>query len=188
MSSDILELALTKAKIRNKMLLRLKEQKEENRAKKSKKIREKLFRSRVFRKAKTIMFYMSFGGEVDTREMIMETQKLGKTVVVPVCGKNRMLRPCILKEKATLLKGPYGVSEPAIRKSVDLKNLSLVLVPGLAFDIKGRRLGRGKGYYDRFLNILPEKATSVGLAFDFQILPRVPTNNKDIDVKKVIFA
>jgi 5-formyltetrahydrofolate cyclo-ligase len=188
MSGKTADLRLTKAKIRNKILYILKTQKEEDRNKKSQIIKNKLFRNRVFKKAKIVMFYMSFGGEVNTADMIKAAQKLGKTVVVPVCGRNRIMRPCALKEKGALLQGPYGILEPAIKKPVSLKSLDLVIVPGLAFDKKCRRLGRGKAYYDRFLKRIPDNLVSIGLAFDFQILPFVPTTNTDVDVKKLIFA
>jgi 5-formyltetrahydrofolate cyclo-ligase len=168
--------------------MKLKTQKEENRNKKSSQVKNKLFRNRVFKKAKTVMFYMSFGGEVDTVDMIKAAQKIGKTVVVPVCGRNRMMSPCVLKDKGTLLRGPYGIREPALKKPINLKSLDLVIVPGLAFDKHGRRLGRGKGYYDRFLNKISQHSIAIGLAYDFQILPFIPTTENDIDVHKVIFA
>jgi 5-formyltetrahydrofolate cyclo-ligase len=179
---------LTKQKIRDTILMKLKTQKEDNRNKKSFQVKNKLFRNRVFKKAKTVMFYMSFGGEVDTVGMIKEAQKIGKTVVVPVCGKNGMMSPCVLKDRGTLLRGPYGIREPALKKPVNLKSLELVVVPGLAFDKKGRRLGRGKGYYDRFLSRLSKHSVSIGLAYDFQILPFIPTTEYDVNVHKVIFA
>ncbi len=188
MKSPSVDAKLTKQRIRNTILMKLKTQKEENRNKKSCYIKNKLFRNRVFKKAKTVMFYMSFGGEVDTVDMIKAAQKLGKTVVVPVCGRNRMMSPCVLKDKGALLRGPYGIREPALRKPVNLKSLDLVVVPGLAFDKKGRRLGRGKGYYDRFLPKISRHSVAIGLAYDFQILPFIPTTKNDVDVHKVIFA
>jgi 5-formyltetrahydrofolate cyclo-ligase len=182
------DLRLTKAKIRNTILHRLKIQKEENRNKKSQIIKKALFRTSVFKKAKIVMFYMSFGGEVDTSDMIKEAKRLGKTVVVPVCGKNRIIKPSMLKDKGKFLKGPYGILEPVLKKPISLKSLNLVIVPGLAFDKKGNRLGRGKGYYDRFLARLPRNVMSIGLAFHFQILPFIPTTPTDIAVKRIIFA
>lgn len=183
-----MDMKLTKQKIRNTILMKLKTQKEENRNKKSSQVKNKLFRNRVFKQAKTVMFYMSFGGEVDTVDMIKAAQKIGKTVVVPVCGRNRMMSPCVLNDKGTLLRGPYGIREPALKKPVNLKSLDLVIVPGLAFDKQGRRLGRGKGYYDRFLSKIFQHSISIGLAYDFQILPFIPTTEYDVEVHKVIFA
>ena len=179
---------LTKKQIRSKILLRLKTQKEADRERKSKIIKDKLFRTLVFKKAKIVMFYISFDGEVNTQEMIKEAKKIGKTVTVPVCKSDRIIRPCILQHKAKLKKGLYGICEPAIKRLVNLEDLDLVIAPGVAFDKKGNRLGRGKGCYDRLLKLLPERIPSIGLAFSFQILPAVPAKIHDVRVNKVIFA
>jgi len=179
---------LTKSQIRNKILLRLKTQKEAERNRKSKIIQEKLFNSTVFKQAKVVMFYVSFDGEVNTKEMIKEAQNLGKIVAVPVCKKNRKITPCRLEAASDLKRGPYGVCEPALKRVIDLEELGLVIVPGVAFDKKGSRLGRGKGYYDRFLKKIPKQIPSVGLAFDFQVLPSIPATKHDITVRKLIFA
>lgn len=180
---------MTKRQIRSKMLARLKLQKEEDRDRKSRLIKNKLFGIRAFRKAKTVMFYIAFGGEVNTKEMIKEALNLGKKVAVPVVAKNcRMMQPCLLDHRGHLVRGPYGVWEPAIKRAVKLKELDLVIVPGVAFNRKGKRLGRGKGCYDYFVNRLPKKTSSVGLAFNFQILPDLPATSNDVSVNRVIFA
>ncbi|MDP2905034.1 MAG: 5-formyltetrahydrofolate cyclo-ligase [Candidatus Omnitrophota bacterium] len=180
---------LTKRRIRSKILLKLKIQKEENRDRKSRALKAKLLRTKVFKKAKAIMFYISLGGEPDTSGMITAARSLGKIVMVPVCMKNKILiRPCLLEDSAKLRVGPYGIREPALERPVPLDNLDLVIVPGVAFDKKGNRLGRGKGYYDRFLAILSPKTATIGLAFDFQILPSVPVQAHDVSVGKVLFA
>lgn len=147
-----------------------------------------LFRTKEFIKAKTVMFYIAFGGEVDTRGMIKEAQKLGKKVVVPICKKNRIIKPCLFRESDRLIRGPYGILEPVLERRVSLRDLDLVIVPGVAFSREGYRLGRGKGYYDRFLRKISDKTTSIGLSFDFQILPFIPATTHDVNVKKVIFA
>lgn len=180
------EIMLTKKKIRSKILFRLRTQKEEDRNRKSKIIKEKLFRTTVFKKAKVVMFYISFDGEVNTREMIKEAQNLGKIVAVPVCEKNRIIKPCRWDKKVSLKKGSYGIYEPAIRRLINLEALDLVIVPGVAFDKQGLRLGRGKGYYDCFLRELPTKTISIGLAFNFQILPSIPATTRDVSVDKII--
>ena len=118
------DIALTKAVIRTRILVRLKTQKEDERTRKSACIAKKLFRTRVFMRAKIIMFYKAFKGEVDTDIMIKAAQKLGKIVVVPVCGENRTMIPCILKEGSRLLRGPYGIGEPAVKKSVSSRPLT----------------------------------------------------------------
>ena len=181
--------ALTKAKIRSKILLRLKKHKEEDRNKKSRIIKKKLFATQVFRKAKNVMFYIAFRGEVNTEEMIKAAKQKGKIVTVPICQKNRIaIRPCRLDEHARLKNGPYGVKEPAVKQCTLLEDLDLVIVPGVAFDKKGNRLGRGKGFYDRFLDKLPKDTPSIGLAYDFQILPAIPAAKHDVRVSRVLFA
>ena len=183
------EVALTKQRLRSKILAILKIQKEEDRKRKSKLIEHKLFLSAAFKRAKTVMFYMSFGGEVDTTGMIKRAQEIGKKIAVPVCVRDRiMLRPAYLCDKGTLELGPYGIHEPVTKEPVRLSELDVVVVPGVAFDKKGRRLGRGKGYYDRFLNKLSSRTRTIGIAFDFQILPVVPTVIDDMSVDRVIFA
>ena len=179
---------LTKAQIRSKILLKLKNQKEEDRDRKSAAIKKKLLRTKVFKKAKTVMFYIALNGEVNTQDMIKEAKRLGKIIAVPICLKSRFIKACLWQEKAKLVRGLYGTWEPAIRKFVKLEGLDLIIVPGLAFDKKGGRLGRGKGCYDYFLSRLPRKTPIVGLAFDFQIFPCVPTTPTDVSVTKVLFA
>jgi len=180
---------LTKAEIRSKISLRLLTQREEDRRKKSKIISKKLLKLKVFKRAKTVMFYIAFSGEVDTTEMIKEAIKLGKKVTVPVCDKNnRLIGPCLLEEGAHLKKGPYGVREPVNKICFKLQDIDLVLVPGVAFDKQGNRLGRGKGCYDRMLAKLPCSTPTIGLAFDFQILPVIPTCCHDVSIKKILFA
>lgn len=180
---------LTKQAIRSKIIFRLKTQKEEDRDRKSRLIRQKLFRTLRFKKAKVVMFFISFGGEVNTREMIKKAMASGKIVAVPVCKRGGVMRPSMLTEKTKLVRGLYEIYEPAIKKFVKLADLDLVIVPGIAFDRKGNRLGRGKGYYDTFLHKLkPHNTASIGLAFDFQILPSLPATTQDVSVTKIIYA
>lgn len=179
---------LTKQQLRSKILLKLKTQKKEERNRKSEIVEKKLFRNSVFKKAKIVMFYISFGGEVNTRDMIRKTKKSGKIITVPVCKKNRIINACLLGGRERLVKGPYGILEPVTKQCFNLKNLDLVIVPGLGFTKQGERLGRGKGYYDRFLKKLSSKTATIGLAFDFQILSRIPTTATDVNVDKVIFS
>ncbi|PIP19111.1 MAG: 5-formyltetrahydrofolate cyclo-ligase [Candidatus Omnitrophica bacterium CG08_land_8_20_14_0_20_41_16] len=180
---------LTKQEIRSKILIKLKKQKEEDRRIKSCLIKRKLFKQAVFKKAKRVMFYIALKGEVETKEMIEAAQRLGKIIAVPVCVRNKAsLRPALLDSLAHLKRGPYGVSEPVISRFIALKDLDLVITPGVAFDKKGNRLGRGKGYYDRFLSNIPKDTPSIGLAYSLQILLAVPVTTHDVNVKKVLFA
>lgn len=180
---------LTKQEIRSKIFLKLKTQKEEEREQKSRIITQKLLRTKVFKKAKVLMCYIALKGEVDTQGMIKQARKSGKIVTVPVCKKDSArILPCILDDKAGFKKGPYGVVEPAVETHVPLNEIDLVIVPGVAFDKKGNRLGRGKGFYDRFLKKINGRTETVGLAFRDQILPSLPASSHDVRVKRVIFA
>ena len=180
---------LTKNKLRSKILFTLRQQKDDQRLEKSRLIKNKLFRLKVFRKAKRIMFYLAYDGEVETEEMIKEAMKQGKIVAVPVCKvKEKKIIPCKIGPDTEFNRGPYGIKEPRKKIPLPLKELDLVIVPGVAFDKKGMRLGRGKGYYDFFLKELPKKTTTIGLAFDFQIVPRLPSLSHDMPVDRVLFA
>lgn len=180
---------LTKQELRSKMIPILQRQKEEDRSRKSKLIEKKLLRSRTFKKAKIVMFYIAFGGEVNTEDMMQAARKLGKVIAVPVCsGQDKLIRPSLLTEGVQLRKGLYGVCEPVVTHFIKEQDIDLVLVPGLSFDKKGNRLGRGKGCYDRFLAGLSSRTQTIGLAFDFQILPRIPTTSTDVSIQKVLSA
>ena len=177
--------------IRNKILGLLRSQKEEDRLRKSKIIQDKLFLTSEFKSAKTILFYASFNGEVETFSMMKQARKLGKKIVLPKIIKDQKKMTLSLTEdlKKGLVSGPYGIKEPddyALR-SLDPTEIDLVIVPGVAFDRKNNRLGRGAGYYDRFLVNFPSHIPIFGLAFDFQIVPRLPHQKRhDIPVSRVI--
>jgi len=186
---DTKDVRLTKRRLRSKILLRLNRQKEEERYRKSKAIKNKFLRTKEFKKARLVMFYIALSGEVNTEEMIKVAKKIGKIVAVPVCRRvGSSIKPCILDGHGGMRKGPYGVVEPAVKRPARIEDLDLIVVPGLAFDRKGNRLGRGKGYYDRFLSKVPEDTPVIGMAFDFQILPSVPTVSHDVSVTRVISA
>ena len=182
----------SKQKLRERMLSELSGLKEVDRTNKSLSIKEKLFATSEFRKAKIILFYASLKNEVNTDEMIKEAQAQGKLIgLVSVFEKDKKLVPYLVSDIDTELKmGAYGIMQPnkELAKSISLDQLSLVIVPGLAFDSKGNRLGRGKGYYDRFLKTLPQDISTIGLAFDFQIVDDLPHSSQDSPVKKLIFS
>jgi len=180
---------LTKRQLRNILLIRLKEQSEQQRERKSKFIERKLLNQEEFIKAKRIMFYLAFEGEVKTENMINKAKELGKEIYVPLCDtKQKALRPCLLRKDSRLIKGPYQTLQPQTKTGLPLDELDMVIVPALAFDKNGNRLGRGKGYYDRLLKKISHHTSSIGLAFDFQILPTLPIEQNDVPVNKVLSA
>ena len=180
--------ALTKALIRSTMIQKLKTQEEGERTRKSNLIKNRLFRTRVFQKAKNIMCYIAFGGEVETRQMIRDARTQGKRVAVPLSKTQRSIRPCVLEGDMRLVRGPHGTQEPAQGRLLTFKDLDLVIVPGVAFDLKGNRIGRGWGCYDYFLKKIPKDTPTIGLAFDFQILPALPAKAHDVSVDRILSA
>ncbi|MFH1678567.1 MAG: 5-formyltetrahydrofolate cyclo-ligase [Candidatus Omnitrophota bacterium] len=180
---------LTKSQLRNILLTRLRKQTQLQRERKSELIKGKLLRQEEFIKAERIMFYLAFDGEVKTENMINKARELGKEIYVPICDtKETTLRTCLLKKENALKTGPYKTLEPVSRILFPCEKLNLVIVPALAFDSNGNRLGRGKGYYDRFLKTIPGTTKSIGLAFDFQVLPNLPIEQNDVPVDKVLSA
>ncbi len=155
-------------------------------------IKNKLFNEEEFKRAKVVMFYVSLKDEVDTYLMIDEALKAGKRVTVPVILKEekRLIAGEIrnrLKELESQHFGIYQPKQDRVRE-VPLDDIDLVVVPGVAFDKKNIRLGRGHGYYDRFLSGLPKTTKTIGLAFDFQVVEDLPQDPHDIPVWKIITA
>ena len=180
----------TKKSLREKILTLLRNHKEEERVVKGRIIFDKLLKLPEFRKALTILFYFPFDGEVNTTEMIKQAKKMGKRIGLPriVKGKKRII-PAIVHSLEDLELGPYGIKQPKRNRlqTLDVQNLDMVVVPGVAFDKRNNRLGRGGGYYDRFLKSLPSLTPTIGLAFDFQIVDHLPQQKEhDIPVSKVL--
>lgn len=181
-----------KQEIRTKIKTLLASYSELEKSRKSDIIKKRLFREEIYKKAKLVMFYVSLKEEVDTLPMIDEALKAGKRVCVPVILKEEMklIAGEIRNRKSDLEKQHFGIYQPKKDRvsEVPLQDIDLVIVPGIAFDRNNVRLGRGHGYYDRFLSGLPEKAKTIGLAFNFQILENLPQDSHDIPVWKTIAA
>ena len=183
---------MTKGQLRTTLLRRLKQQKEDERRRKSEAIWRRMFRLTAFRQAKTICCYVALPYEVQTWRMIEEMLKRGKRVVVPVTQqRTKRLVLSEVRDPATeLAQGAFGVWEPLprARRPVPTRDVDLVIVPALAFDQQGHRLGHGYGYFDRFLARLPKTTPTVGLAFRFQLLDRLPVVSHDHAVQTVLAA
>ena len=138
--------------------------------------------------AQTIMAYYSLPDEVNTHGLIDELVAEGKTVLLPkVTGTDTMeLRR--YTGRADLQEGTYHILEPVGEPFTDYAAIDLILVPGLAFDAVGHRLGRGRGYYDRFLRTMGTvpSVRTLGISFDFQKVDEVPVDAHDIVMDKVI--
>lgn len=175
-----------KEKIRKEIKEKRSKQANEENRKKSKEIKEKLLDLPEYKSAKTVLFYISYNSEVFTHDMIKEALK-EKRVIVPISNiKNCSLSLSYLESWDDLKIGSYGILEPRNEciKEALIEDIDLIVIPGVGFDIKGHRMGYGKGYYDRLLQ--KSKAVHIGLAFDLQIVDMIPSESHDIPVEIII--
>jgi len=155
----------------------------------SEKIRELFFNFPLVKRANLILFYLSLADEVQTEHLIRDTLRMGKRVAVPrVKKEKRKIIPCELNNYDEELEdGPWGILQPKIEcKRVNIKEIDVVVVPGVVFDEKGHRLGFGAGFYDRFLELLPSTTKTVSLSFEVQIVKKVPSLPHDVPVDYII--
>lgn len=159
----------------------------------SEKINRTLIESDAFKTAQTIMCYLSFGNEVNTKMIIDECFKERKTILVPVIlkkedGTSYMEASQLIDLESDLAPGIMGILEPIASKIriKDPRTIDLVIVPGLSFDKKGNRLGYGAGYYDYFLEKLREDCNQIALTFSFQIIDKIPTQEHDKKIRNII--
>ncbi len=155
----------------------------------SERIKERLYSLGEFKKAKNIMIYVSFNNEADTMGIIGESLKnKEKAVLVPYVNKDKLLQISKINSFDDLEPKTFGILEPKegkIRK-FDAEKLDLVIVPGIAFDRRGHRIGYGKGHYDRFLENLPKQVKKIALAFDFQLIEKIPEEKHDVAMDIII--
>lgn len=135
--------------------------------------------------AETILMYYSLPDEVNTHETVELMAMQNKTVLLPkvIDGENMEIR--IYKNKNDLTIGSYGIMEPNGQIFTDFNKITTAVIPGMSFDNDCNRLGRGKGYYDRFLKKIPN-AYKIGICFDFQKEKEIPHEENDIKMDIVI--
>ncbi len=168
-----------KQEVRQKLLERLLSLTKNEIKRRSKNVEDKLSELPLYKKAKVIMVYYPLRGEVDILSKVR--RDLGnKRFCFPVMdleAKNLRIFE-ITNLDQDFIPGSRGVMQPDTErtKEVDIKEIDMVVVPGLAFDKEKNRLGRGAGFYDRFLQNITTPTKKVGIAFEFQILENLPTN------------
>lgn len=140
-----------------------------------------------YHKAKSIGAFASTPGEINTYSILEGTLSLGKKLFLPRVVKDKTHFDYYpVHDFKQLSTGAFGILEPSGTHHVAWEEIDLVLVPGLAFDRKGNRLGFGKGYYDRVLPLLKRSALTIGLAYSFQIVDQVPVTPEDFPVKALL--
>lgn len=136
----------------------------------------------VFNDASKICIYNAMTDEVATRPLI-DRWIDQKEFYLPVVQNDEIVLRRFEKE-TTFEKNTLGILEPIGKNFTDYSKLDLIIIPGVAFDRKSNRLGRGKGYYDRFLS--KTKVPKMGICFDFQLLDEIPTDNWDIKMDIIV--
>ena len=142
--------------------------------------------SEAYKNAKTIYGYLPYNQEVRTVPMLEQALKDGKKVAVPKVYGDEM-KFLYLDDLTKVSKGYAGIPEPIADGPVADDETALVLMPGLAFDPQGHRIGYGGGFYDKFLAAEPNQPT-LALCYEFQLLPELDTEEHDIPVDTVLWA
>lgn len=144
-----------------------------------------------YQQAQTVLFYLDVRSEVRTRHSLVEALGGGKTIVVPYCVDGE-LELFHLEHLDELALGMYRILEPKgelrsqASKRVDVAELDLIMVPGVAFDPRGGRTGHGKGYYDKLLEHAKPTTPLVALAFECQMFEEIPMQPHDVFMDKII--
>ena len=178
-----------KATVRQEILARRDALDPEEVQRKSALIASNLERLEVYQNATAVLFYLSKGNEVQTDEMISAAFRSGKKIYVPVTGPVDLKVSELPGLDIEFDFGTYGIREPAQKflKFVSPEVLDLVVLPGVAFDTRGGRIGYGKGYFDRLLSGLSTRRTArVGLAYEFQILETIPQTEADVALQLIV--
>ena len=152
----------------------------------SAKLAQLFFASRAYQNAKTIYGYLPYNQEVRTVPMLERALKDGKKVAVPKVYGDEM-KFLYLDDLTAVAKGYAGIPEPIADVPVAHDETALVLMPGLAFDPQGHRIGYGGGFYDKFLAAEPNHPT-LALCYEFQMLPKLDVEDHDIPVDMVLWA
>ena len=149
---------------------------------------EALVRQDEFRNARSVMVYLDIPNEVDTTPLILAAWQADKTVLVPrVTWKHKHMTAVAIHSLETgIVETAAGLREPTAREPWPVEMIDLIITPAMAFDRRGNRLGRGGGFYDRFLAAPDMRATTCGLAFSEQLIDELPVNKHDHPVDLLV--
>jgi 5-formyltetrahydrofolate cyclo-ligase len=140
----------------------------------------------AFVSAQTVACYHAIDNEVSIADLFSEARETGKMIALPaVCGERLQFR--MVADGQLLLPGAFNIAEPSLYAPVvNIDALDLVLVPGIAFDLQGRRIGYGKGYYDRTFHAWEGKGRLVGLCYDFQLVDQIMGEPHDVEMDMIL--
>jgi 5-formyltetrahydrofolate cyclo-ligase len=172
-----------KSEIRRSTVARRDALSKKQRAEKSAAIMSRLFEFANFLESKIVLFYLSHKSEVDTEPMIHKALALEKIIALPLIdGEKREIIPLKIDNLDRDTQPGYrGIREPISRrcKQIPVQQVNLAIIPGIAFDERGGRIGYGTGFYDRFIPNLDITTRKVALAFECQIVPQIPMEPHD---------
>lgn len=151
----------------------------------SRNIADKLYLLEPIKTARCIMGFVSIGNEMDLKPFLNWAAENGKTVLLPRVEEDGNISAVKLEAWDNMKPGKLGVYEPQ-GEAQPIKDIDVVLVPGLAFDYQGYRLGYGKGYYDRFLSHLEKKTFLCGISYEFQVVSDVHPYQWDVPVHWIV--
>jgi 5-formyltetrahydrofolate cyclo-ligase len=141
--------------------------------------------SGLFRDARCLALYSAIHNEVSTDEIVEQALDSDKSLVFPrVSGED--LEFVVIESPSELVSGAFGVKEPKGCNLVPIEKIDLVVVPGVAFDQRGHRLGYGRGYYDRALAKCQSHCMKVGFAYDSQLVEELPATDYDETLSMLI--
>ena len=181
---------MSKERVRKEILSARKSISMEELVVKSDSIKEKLFSTELYKNANTIMAYIDFRNEVLTEKIIKTAIADGKRIVIPisVVETRQLILSEIINYDSELESGAYGILEPKPEyiREVDPKLVDLVLIPGVAFDERGFRVGYGAGYYDRFLERVRPDTSKIALSLELQMVEYAHEDSHDVPVDIVL--
>ncbi len=135
--------------------------------------------------ATTVMVFSSFGSEVETGPIVRRLASRGVRVLLPRV-EEREMRAVPFAPGDPVTRAPFGAEEPRDGEPADPGEIDVVVVPGLAFDLRGDRVGYGGGFYDRFLKRTRQDVLTVGVCFSLQVVDEVPHGRDDLPVLRLI--
>jgi 5-formyltetrahydrofolate cyclo-ligase len=147
--------------------------------------RKRLFGLPELQRPGTVMVFASFGSEIPTEDLIAGLRALGHRVLLPIVEEDA-LQAVRFEPGDPMVQTTYGPREPAGQVAVDPEEIDVVIIPALAFDRRGRRLGYGGAYYDRYLPRLATHALKVGVGFHQQLIKAVPSDRHDVRLDVVV--
>jgi len=179
-----------KALLRKELCQKLEALKPAERTRRSGEVLKQLLNHPKFLSARSLLSYIALPSEVETRPFMEEAGRRGKKVFVPcIDPKQKIVAMIEIKNFKELKPGTYGVLEPVFdsKKMGKPEELDLAVIPGMGFARDGERLGRGLGYFDRFL-AQTTKAYKIGLAFECQMIEKIPHENNDIKMDEILIG